>query len=208
MPDPLIVFGSGGHAKVVVEAVLTRSPGRQIILLDDHPRSSDHSIYGIPVSGSRDRLEEMRGTPVALAIGDNHARSQLLSWLIGHGHPLETVVHPAAVVGRSVRLGDGAFVGAGAIAIADAQVGAAAIINTAASVDHDCLIGEAAHIGPGAHLCGGVRVGTRTLIGVGGSIRPGIAVAEDVILGAGGVVVSDITQAGTYIGSPARRTGG
>lgn len=204
MPEALVVLGSGGHAKVVVEAVLTSSPARSIILLDDAATSRDRSIYGIPVTGARDRLQSLRGIPVALGIGDNHARSQLLAWLRREGHQLETVIHPAAIIGRSVQVEDGAFVGAGAIAIADARIEAAAIINTAASIDHDCVIGEAAHVAPGAHLCGGVRVGARCLIGVGASVRPGIAICEDVVVGAGSVVVKDLTQAGTFVGNPAR----
>lgn len=204
MPDRLIVFGSGGHAKVVVEAVLTKTPFREIILLDDSPRGSDHSIYDIPVRGGRDQLELLGGAPVAVAIGDNHARSRLLTWLREEGNYIELVIHPAAVVGKSVKLGHGVFVGAGAIVIADAQIGPGAIINTAASVDHDCVIGEAAHVAPGAHLCGGVRVGARTLIGVGASVRPGITICDDVVVGAGSVVVKDLTQSGTFVGNPAR----
>lgn len=204
MPDRLIVFGSGGHAKVVIEAVLANKPDREIIILDDASTTRNRSIFGIPVSGGRNSLESLRGHAVALAIGDNHARAELVAWLITNRHRLQTVIHPTAVIGRSVQLGEGTFLGAGAISIADAQIGAAAIINTGATVDHDCVIGEAAHIGPGAHLCGGVRIGARTLIGVGASIRPGIVICDDVVVGAGSVVVKDIPQAGTFAGNPAR----
>ena len=204
MPDPLIVFGSGGHAKVVVEAVLMKEADRKLILLDDATTSCRQSVFGIRVFGGRPELEQFRGCPVIVAIGDNYARSELISWLRQENHRLQTVIHPAAIVGASVEIGDGSFLGAGAIAIAETRIGRGAIINTGATVDHDCVIGEASHVGPGAHLCGGVRIGTRTLIGVGASIRPGIAICEDVVVGAGSVVVKDIDQPGTYAGNPAR----
>lgn len=204
MAERIIVFGSGGHAKVVAEAVLARTPDRKIILLDDSEQSSGRTVLGIPVSGGREQLDALLGVPVALGIGDNRARFELLRWLKEHQHALEAVVHPAASVGKSVSVGDGAFLAAGAIAIADARIGAGAIINTGATVDHDCEIGEAAHIAPGVHLCGNVRVGARTLVGVGSAIRPGIAVAADVVVGAGSIVVRDLSAPGTYAGNPAR----
>lgn len=204
MADRLIIFGSGGHAKVVAEAALACSPGREIVFLDDAEESRARSIFGIAVSGGRGELESLRETPVALGIGDNRARSELMSWLSGQGRSLENVIHPTAVAGPSVEIGAGAFLAAGAIAIADARIGRAAIINTGATVDHDCDIGEAAHIAPGVRLCGNVRVGARTLVGVGSSVKPGISIAADVVLGAGSVVVRDIASAGTYAGNPAR----
>lgn len=205
MPDRLIVFGSGGHAKVVVEAILARNPDREIMILDDAEDVRGRSIFGNKVVGGRGELDALNGVPVVPAIGDNAARANLLLLLRERGQPLETVIHPAAMVAPSVKIGDGAFVSAGAILIAEARIGDGAIVNTAASVDHDCAIGEAAHIGPGAHLCGNVRTGARTLVGVGSCIRPGISICDDVILGAGSVVVEDIREPGTYAGSPARR---
>lgn len=205
MADPLIVFGAGGHAKVVIEAATARWPGREIVILDDAPERVNLTIFGIPVTGGRDRLQSMRKVPVIAAIGDNHARAALLAWLRSEGHAAETVVHPAAVVASSVELGPGAFISAGAVVIAGARIGAGTIVNTMASVDHDCTVGESAHIGPGAHLCGNVSVGRRVLVGVGTSIGPGISICDDVIVGAGSVVIRSVCTAGTIVGNPARR---
>lgn len=205
MSDRLVVFGFGGHAKVVVEAVRARTPLREIVLLDDAAQNGSRAIFGIEVSGNRTSLRSLRGAPVALGIGDNAARAQLMDWLRGEGHAMEAIIHPAALVASSVTVGAGAFVSAGAIIIAEARIGAGSIVNTGATIDHDCTIGEAAHLAPGVHLCGNVRIGDRTLVGVGASIRPGITICADVILGAGSVVVRDIDEAGTFAGNPARR---
>jgi sugar O-acyltransferase (sialic acid O-acetyltransferase NeuD family) len=205
MPDPLVVFGSGGHAKVVIEAVLARTPGRQIIILDDFEENAGKSIFGVVVAGGRSELDSMRGAPVVPSIGDIFSRARLITWLREQGHALESIVHPAAVVAESVQLGGGAFISAGAVVIAEARIGPGAIINTGATIDHDCVVGEAAHVGPGVHLCGNVRIGDRTLVGVGSSVRPGVFICDDVVLGAGSVVVRDIVEPGTFAGNPARR---
>lgn len=205
MAERLVVFGSGGHAKVVIEAILARSPQRQIIILDDAAESQARSIFGIKVAGTRALLPSLADAPVALAIGDNRARAALMDWLQDQGRLVEMVVHPAAFVASSVQVGAGSFISAGATVIAEAKIGAGVIINTGASVDHDCVIGDAAHIAPGVHLCGNVRIGARTLVGVGSAVRPGVSVCEDVVLGAGAVVVRNIDEPGTFVGNPAQR---
>jgi sugar O-acyltransferase (sialic acid O-acetyltransferase NeuD family) len=205
MADRIVVFGAGGHAKVVIEAILARTPDREIVILDDAAENDAPPIFGIAVSGGRDRLDSLRGTPVVPAIGRNDARERLMQWLQEQGQLIETVLHPRAFVADSVKIGAGAFVSAAAIIIASAQIGAGAIINTAASVDHDCIIGQSAHIAPGVHLCGNVRIGARALVGVGTSICPGVSVCDDVVVGAGSVVIRDIAEAGTDAGNPVRR---
>lgn len=203
--DTLVVFGSGGHAKAVVEAVLARTPRRRIVILDDSVEARDRRLLAIQVTGGRELLSgSLKGAPVAPAVGQNGSRSKLMDWLTSHDHKLETVIHPAAVVGATVRIRAGAFVAAGAILIADARIGAGAIVNTGATIDHDCEIGDAAHIAPGAHLCGSVHVGARTLIGVGSSVRQGITIGNDITVGAGSVVVCNLAGGGTFAGNPAR----
>nr|WP_277622695.1 NeuD/PglB/VioB family sugar acetyltransferase [Sphingomonas telluris] len=202
----MIIFGSGGHAKVVIEAVRARTPDRPIILIDDDPSAAGRVVLGIPVSGTRDWIaSNISGSPVALGIGNNRGRSELLDWLASEGCEVEPVVHPSAIVGSTVSIGAGAFVAAGAVLIADSKIGEAAIVNTAASVDHDCQIGKAAHIAPGVRLCGNVSVGERSLIGVGTAVRPGMSIGADIVVGAGSAVVTDLIEAGTYAGCPARR---
>lgn len=205
MTDPLVVFGSGGHAKVMVEAVLARTPDRRICILDDDAEAQGRSVLGLPIEGGRDWLaRSLPGAPVALGLGVNSARAGLMEWLVREGRQLETVIHPAAIVSPSAAIGAGAFLAAGSIVIAEASIGRGAIVNTGASVDHDCRVGEAAHIAPGVRLCGGVTVGARTLIGVGSVVAPGVSVGADATVGAGSAVIRDLADGGRYAGCPAR----
>lgn len=204
--DTLVVYGSGGHSKVVIEAVRARAPDRNIVIIDDGPDAASRQVLGLSPSGGRDLLSrEFRDAPVALAVGDNDGRARVMEWLSTNGSRLETVIHPGSIVGATVQVEPGAFIAAGAVVIADARIGRGAIINTSASIDHDCDIGEAAHIAPGVHLCGNVTVGERSLVGVGSSVRPGVTIGAEVTIGAGSVVVGDITDAGIFAGNPARR---
>ena len=201
----LVLIGSGGHAKVVLEAIRARDPNRKVIILDDDPAAAQRCVLGSEVSGTRDWLVDNTWSGrVALGIGDNRARAELLNWLAEHGFEAQTVVHPSAIVAGTADIGAGAFLGAGSIVLADATVGAGAIVNTGASVDHDCMVGAAAHLGPGVRLCGNVTVGAESLIGVGTAVRPGLSIGANAIVGAGSAVVCDLEAGGTYVGCPAR----
>ena len=205
MGGDLVIFGSGGHAKVLVEAVRARTAERPIHLVDDSPDAVKRLILGLSVSGGREWLLSVRpGSSVALGIGDNAARDTMAEWLLDHGFALETVVHPSAIVGRTVGIGDGAFIAAGAVLIADSEIGQAAIVNTGASVDHDCRLGTAVHLGPGVRLCGNVQVGDRTLIGVGSAVLPGIRIGADAVIGGGSAVATNVPDGQRVAGCPAR----
>jgi UDP-perosamine 4-acetyltransferase len=56
-------------------------------------------------------------------------------------------------------------------------------------------------------VCGAVTIGAYSLIGAGATVIEGKKIAECCIVGAGATVIHDLTEPGTYVGSPARRVG-
>ena len=202
--ERLILFGAGGHAKVMLDALLRG--GREVVgLIDDDPAATGRLVLGLPVLGTRAVLaEEWVGAAIVPALGVNAARSALLDWLGGAPHPLASAIHPQAIVGAGVEIGGGSFLAAGAVVNPDTRLGEGVIVNTCASVDHDCQIGRAVHIAPGARLCGGVTVGDETLIGTGAVVIPGIRIGARAMIGAGSVVIRDVPDGARIAGNPAR----
>ena len=96
---------------------------------------------------------------------------------------------------------DGAVVNAGVV------TGPTCVVNTNATVEHDCRFGTNVHIAPGATVSGGVTIGDHTFIGAGTVVIHGIRIVEGCMIGAGAVVTKDLTEPGTYVGTPARRVG-
>ncbi|MNJ71095.1 UDP-N-acetylbacillosamine N-acetyltransferase [compost metagenome] len=84
------------------------------------------------------------------------------------------------------------------------RIGPGSILNTGCSVDHDCVLGTAVHISPGARLAGGVKVGDLSWVGIGASVRQLVRIGSDVIVGAGAAVTTDVADAQTVVGVPAR----
>lgn len=110
--------------------------------------------------------------PKIIAVGDNATRKRL----VDPDAEYEVVMHPTAIIHKSVEIGWGTVIMAGVIIQPQVKIGKHCIVNTGATVDHDCVVEDYAHIAPGAHLCGGVHVGEGALVGVGVGIEPGAVI--------------------------------
>jgi sugar O-acyltransferase (sialic acid O-acetyltransferase NeuD family) len=202
----LFLFGASGHAKVVIDLVERAGDAQIDCVIDDDPARHGSRLLGHQVAGGRDALLARRQAAGAgiVAIGANPARRSVAAWLQAQGFSFSAATHPAAQLGREVRLGGGAVVMAGAVINADTVIGAHCIVNTAASVDHDCKLGEGVHVAPGARLCGGVAVGAWAFVGAGAVVVPGRQIGADAIIAAGAVVLADVPAGAVAAGNPAR----
>ena len=202
-----MVFGAGGHAKVVID-IIERQGNYEIAgLLDDDIKHKGCSFFGYPVLGTRAALPTLLSAQLRhaiVAIGDNASRAAVAAYLDQHGWRFASAVHPRASIGRGVEISPGSVVMAGCVVNADAYLGGHVIINTGATVDHDCRIDDAAHIAPGCHLCGGVSVGQGSLVGAGSTVIPGVRIGKKVIVGAGSTVIRDVADEARVSGVPAR----
>jgi len=207
-PDPLVVFGCGGHGKVVADAALAE--GWKVLgFLDDNPeRHGEVGFAGLPVLGGLGWLENNPAVRVALGVGDNAFRQELAARLEAERRHIATIVHPAAVVTPSAHLCQGAVVFAGAVVNPDAEIGPGAIVNTSAVVEHDVRVGAYAHVSPNAALGGGASLGDRAHLGLGANVLPLHIVGADTVVGAGAVVVKDLPSLVVAYGVPAREQRG
>lgn len=77
-------------------------------------------------------------------------------------------------------------------------------IDSHVNIGHNSYIDEDTVIALGAIIGGSVRIGKNCMIGLGVIIRNGISICDNAIIGMGSNVVSDITESGIYMGSPAK----
>ena len=199
---PLLIFGAGGHGRVLVDAALLMHQWSRIVVSDRKlPDNQSELLPGIDLVTvtAAQALEPS----VHVAIGNNQFRQrEAIAW---GPERLVSVVHPAAVVSIFSSLDAGCFVAAGAVIGPSARVGMCVIVNHGAVVDHDVEVGSFSHIAPNASLGGHVKVGQRVLIGSGTAVLPSIVIGDDVTVGAGSVVNTHLLKAGTYAGIPARK---
>lgn len=199
----LIIVGASGHGKVVAEIAELTHKYEQIYFMDDY--SKDKMFHGYQNLGSTTSLGKYKNsTDVFVGIGDNRIRARKLQDFEKNGFSIATLVHPNAVISRTVKIGIGSVIMAGAIINASAEIGKGTIINTNSSIDHDSKIGDYTHISPGVTIAGSTELGKNVWIGTNSTIINNIKIGSDIIVGAGAVVPYNINKKGTYIGVPAK----
>ncbi|WNG58561.1 acetyltransferase [Archangium gephyra] len=199
----LVVYGCGGHGKVVADIALAR--GLSVEGFIDDGVQAGGRVLGLPILGGAAWLEARRSeVRVALGIGENYARRRIHGLCETLGLVPVTLIHPSAAVAASARLGAGVVVMAQAVINPDSRVGDGAIVNSGAIVEHDCELGAFAHLSPNATLGGTVRIGALAHVGLGASILPGKSVGDEAVVGAGAVVLADVPPRVVVVGVPAR----
>ena len=199
----MVVYGAGGHGKVVAE--ILAAMGHTVRgFIDDDVELCGKTILGLRVFEAGEWLKANSGSQIALGIGDNYAREKAACSVREYGCALLPALHPAATVSKSAMLRDGVVVMAGAVLNAECRIEPGAIINTGAIVEHDVRISCYAHISPNATLGGGSQIGTHSHIGMSASVLPLKIVGADCIVGAGAVVIDDIPDGQIAYGIPAR----
>lgn len=199
--EKILVFGAGGHGKVVLDILL--ESGADISgFLDDDINKAGQKIRGFEVLGDWSCIRHTEPVGIALGIGNNIIRQQIFEKAKKLGLGVVCAIHPKAIVSKDVKLGEGVVIMPGAVINPGVVLREGVVINTAASVDHDCYIERFSQIWPGACLAGVVRVGELSYVGTGASVIPNIKIGKKAMIGAGTVVISDVPDNVTVAGNP------
>jgi sugar O-acyltransferase (sialic acid O-acetyltransferase NeuD family) len=201
----LLVVGAGGHGKVVADTAYEEGRWDKIAFLDDrYPKLNVSLLW--PVLGKLEQAQVFlkEYSDVAVAVGNNRLRVELIDRFSKVGFLLPAIVHPSAFVSRSAVIGAGSVLFAQAAVNAGAKIGIGSIVNTGATIDHDCIVADGVHISPGAHLAGTVKVGKCSWLGIGCSVIQQLSIGENVLVGAGAVIIKNVPNNVTIVGIPGK----
>lgn len=197
----LVIFGAGGHAKVIADIAIKN--GFEIAgFLDDNDAITE--VIGYKKLGKISDCVKFKETCVfAIGIGNNAVRKRIYESYPDLEYP--TLVHPTACLGIETKIGKGTVVMPMVVVNVCAHVGEFCVLNTGAVIEHDCVVGDFTLIAPNATLCGGVKVGKMVWMGACSAVNPVVKICDNVTVGSGGVITKDITEEGTYVGVPGRK---
>lgn len=206
LPKPgLLLFGAGGHARVVLDAILCSGQWGAVLASDRNDAvCTGELLPGVAMVRLSD-LSDTKAHAGALHVSIGHNASRQREAVALGLERLVTVVHPKASISPHACAAAGCFIAAQSVLAPSAWLGHGVIINHAAVVDHDVRVGAFSHVAPGAVLGGAAQIGARVLIGAGAVVLPGVSVCDDTVIGAGSVVSAHVLTAGTWAGVPARR---
>ena len=157
-----------------------------------------------PTAKSFLELSEVFAQVAYLGVGNGTIRE---NWLEKFHDNFEfaPLIHPTAILGNNVQLGEGVIVTAYSHLTCDIVVGRGAQFNLQTTVGHDSNIGDFVTTAPKVAISGHVSVGRHVTFGTSSTVLPGVSICDHVVIGAGAVVTKDITKPGTYVGVPAKR---
>ena len=209
----IVIFGSSGHARVIVDIVLEQGQHKIAGILDKD-REAGQTEAGCPVLGSEDSLPRLMSdhglAGGIIAIGDNFLRSKVAAKVrsLCPDFTFVAAVHPKAAVARDVLIGEGTVVMAGVTINSSCSIGRHCVLNTASSLDHDSTVEDFASLAPGAITGGNVRLGRYAAIGIGATIKNNLRIGEHTVIGAGATVLQNIEAYKVAYGTPAEEMAG
>lgn len=206
----LYIVGAGGFGREVAWLVeRINQSGKEWELkgfLDDNERLHGGEEGGYPVVGGIDYLEKLSKTIwVICAVGAASVRRKIIEKL----EKIEkvrfaTLIDPSVLLSRRVKIGDGSIICAGTIATVDIEIGKHVIVNLDCTIGHDAKLEDYVTVYPSVNISGFVTVGEETEIGTGTQIIQGIKIGRESIIGAGAVVIKELPEKCTAVGSPAK----
>jgi sugar O-acyltransferase (sialic acid O-acetyltransferase NeuD family) len=213
----IVIVGAGGMAREIESAV------KWINRLQPQFDFLGYVVSDLSRLGERDSRDQVLGDvnwlkrnrsrvdALALGVGCPAIRLKLAAEISTLLDDIEwpAFVHPTAVIDLdSAELGEGCFVGAGAVATVNIRLEPFALVNFGVTLGHESHIGRGSVVNPGANISGGVVIGEGVLVGTGAQVLQYVQIGSRAIVGAGAVVTKNVVCDTTVVGVPAhpRRT--
>jgi sugar O-acyltransferase (sialic acid O-acetyltransferase NeuD family) len=197
----LVIVGAGGFARETAQTAGDRLLG----FLDDDPAKQGTTVDGVPVLGGSEEIPP--DARVVVCVGNSRdlgGRGRLVDRLDLPPERYATLVHPAAWVSASSRIGPGSVLLAQVVLTASVRVGAHVAIMPHVTLTHDDVVADFATLASGVRLAGGVCVGRGAYLGSGALVREGLVIGPGALIGMGAVVTRDVPAGEVWAGNPAR----
>ncbi len=183
MKKKFVIFGSSGHAKVILENIMSRE-GYEFLGWIDPNEKAGKMIFGFPVLGSENDLisiNKQQNFSGIIGIGNISLRKSVFEKITNQIPDFEFInaIHSSAIISPSAQLEKGIAIMPGAIVNAESKIGDHSIVNTGAQIDHECQIGRFVNISPSVIIGGNVRIECCAFIGMGALLINNSFVSEN-----------------------------
>ncbi len=196
----LIIFGASGFGREVawaVERVNKAEPTWNLLgFMDDDENIQGSVINGYKVLGKTGDIKKYSDAYFVCAVGASRVREKIIENMkaINPNVKFGTVIDPSVEMSDLVTIGEGTIICAHTIITVNISIGNHVIINLDCTIGHDAILND----------FGITNIGHAVELGTGMQIIQGKSIGDYSIVGAGAVVVKDIPEKCTAVGSPAK----
>ncbi len=217
MARRIVVIGAGGFGREIVELIeaineSSTAPEWEVLgFLDDgHPDRRVLEAYGMDHLGPVEGLDDLdTDVEYVIGVGAPRVRRAIDERARASGRPSPVLVHPNAWIGRrAVSLGPGTIVCSHVSITNHVTLGRHVHVNLSCTIGHDAVLEDYVTLSPLVAVSGNVHAEPQVLVGTGASLNPGVRLGRESTVGAGAAVVTDVPEATTVVGIPARPIGG
>jgi sugar O-acyltransferase (sialic acid O-acetyltransferase NeuD family) len=194
---PIIIIGAGGGAKMCIDSLRDSKEYVIVGLLDDNIDFGS-KVLEVPVVGNLnavDSLLELSINNFIIAFGvleKRKKRFELFLKLKDKGCLFPNIIHPKAIVEKSVKMGSGNIILAGANVGSSVILGDLNYINNNSLISHDCCFMNNIHIAPSAVLASSIKIESHVLVGMNSTIFYGLKIGESTTILNGLIINSNI----------------
>lgn len=210
-PRQLVILGAGGSAREIFGIFGDLKRCGQLahtfagFSADYTPNESLISDLGSTFLGPPESVALEPSTVDFLpAVGDAELRQRLYTRGIQRGWRAISAVHPSASIGPRVTIGDASVVYPGTVITTNVELGVGTQINSLCAIGHDSRLGDFVTLSQGVSVAGRVSIGEGVWLSTRSTVGPDLTLGARAIVGAGAVVLTDVSNGTTVIGTPAR----
>ena len=207
--EKIVLIGDGGHARLVLD-ILDRIDLYKVVGVTTDKITFKDNFCGYPILGNDNVLSGLISKGIRKAVlglggfRDNKLRRSVYKRVKDIGFEIISVVHPSAVISKSVILGEANVIFPGVIINNDVCIGDNVILATGSTIDHETVIGDHVLVSAGVTVGACVKIAEGALLALGSKVTSGIKIGKDSLVAAGAVVVEDVEDGSRVFGVPAR----
>lgn len=206
----LLIIGAGGLGREtawLVERINQKSPTWNLLgFIDDNEKIRKKNINGYRVIGDYKKIKDYPDAYVVCAVGASKTRENIIKKVMDMIPDVKfaTLIDPAAEMSDFVLIGEGSIICAHTIVSVNVKIGKHVIIDWNCTIGHDAVLEDYVMLYPGVNVSGSTMIGNCVELGTGMQIIQGRKIGRYTVVGAGAVVVKDLPEKCTAVGSPAR----
>jgi sugar O-acyltransferase (sialic acid O-acetyltransferase NeuD family) len=203
----VIVIGSGGHAKVVID-ILQEMQDIEICGITSTSLKVGSYYFGYPIIGDDAILTTYLDHNYFVAMGlggyrNNNLREKVYNYAKKIGLTFINAIHPSAVISKTVKLGEAVVIFPGVVLNTDVEIGNNSIVATGSTIDHETKIGNNVLVSAGVTVGAYSKIEDNALLALASKVISGITIGRNAVVAAGAVVIKDVQNDETVFGIPA-----